>query len=103
MLYVTNFIIGGDFKMVQYTQKCSGKPGPCLFKVEGRIMLAGMLNIAGISKHVIQHAGNARPVKFDKPLLTKEALDSLRGKLKKELGGQPWRGSRLVCEHLSPC
>ena len=66
-----------------------GKPGPCLFKVEGRIVLAGMSNMAGISKHVIQHAGNARPVRFDKPLLTKEALDSLRGKLKKELGGQP--------------
>ena len=66
-----------------------GKPGPCLFKVEGRIVLAGMSNMAGISKHVIQHAGNARSLKFDEPLLSKKALDSLRGKLKKELGGQP--------------
>ena len=37
-----------------------------------------MLNMVGISKHVIQHAGNAQPVKFYKPLLNKEAINSLK-------------------------
>ena len=36
------------------------KPGPYLFKVAGRIVLAGMSNMTGISKHVYSTCGNAR-------------------------------------------